>query len=140
MAYLPLYLNLRSPKFDSDVEPKIEGVKLKDVNSTATRAMKEVYDELVPRWQGVVWTAEAEREAEKSPGSLPWANLKFNAGWNGTDKVDVKQDPYYVKLNDHGIPCIGESMALAEVAKYKYHIDLGGNGGKTHLSLVVYIC
>ena len=37
-----------------------------NVKVAATRAMREVYDQLIPRWKSVVWTAEAERDAEKT--------------------------------------------------------------------------
>lgn len=37
----------------------------------------------------------------------------------------------FQKLEVHGIPCMGETMGIEEVAKYKYHIDLGGTGGTT---------
>jgi len=58
-----LYPELRTPNFDMDVGL----VKSGDMNSlklAATKAMREVYNELIPRWKGVVWTAEAERDAE----------------------------------------------------------------------------
>ena len=144
MGYLDAYLpTMKLPAqrrliFDKDIAPKIKGVKPNDVNSTATKAAGLVYDELIPRWQGVVWTAMAEREAETNPGSrLPWANIKFTKAWNGTHKLDVGDYPSFVSLEEHGIPCMGEFMSLEEVAKYKYHIDLGGNGGERFIQVFI---
>merc|ERR1719253_1632102 len=62
-----MHPNLRQPNFESDVASKIVASKKSgnvDERIAATLFMRQAYDELLPRWKGVVWTAEAEREAE----------------------------------------------------------------------------
>ena len=94
----------------------------------------------------MVLTAEAHREAEEKQEQeeeeevLPWANIKFNRAWDGKAKIDVKDSPLFQKLEEYGIPAGGQSMTIQEVARYKYHIDLGGTGGKLlHDMLCVYL-
>ena len=81
----------------------------------------------------MIWTGEAERDAKSIHGKekkIPWANIKFSKAWNGTHKLDLWDSSRFVKLAEHGVPCIGEFVGPSEAVKYKYHIDLGGNGGK----------
>ena len=153
MEYLPHFLGTRSstlihrrPNFDVDVEPHVidEQADDEDVKLIATRAMRNIYNELLPRWQGVVLTAEAHREAEEKQEQegeeeLPWANIKFNRAWDGKAKIDVKDSPLFQKLEEYGIPAGGQSMTIQEVARYKYHIDLGGTGGKFY-HFVYHVC
>ena len=80
----------------------------------------------------MVWTAEAEREAEAHTARtgeeiLPWANIKYATTkyMNGVDDSE-----YYDQFMKVGIPAIGEPMGLETLAKYKYHMDIGGGGGK----------
>ena len=125
--YLIVTTDLRTPNFEIDIQPKLEANSNGDenVNVTATRAMRDIYDDLVPRWKGVVWTAEAEREAEmNNNGSLPWANIKF-AGSKYAKYVD-----YYKKFMEYGIPAMGGHYNLTVQSKYKYLTDFGGAGGK----------
>lgn len=168
MEYIPHFLGTRSstlvhrrPNFEVDVEPHVldeqeqaGGKDLEDDENAkkklaATRAMRNIYDELLPRWKGVVLTAEAHREVEekkKKQGEeeeeallLPWANIKFNRAWDGKAKIDVKDSPLFQKLEEYGIPAGGQSMTIQEVARYKYHIDLGGTGGKVYYIMFVYL-
>ena len=88
--------------------------------------MNEQYDTLLPRWKGVVLTANAEINAEGTD-KLPWANIKFSSG---TGKVVTVGSVKYAVWEKLGI-ATGESMSLLELANYKYHIDLGGGGGTT---------
>jgi hypothetical protein len=149
---LPDYLHeflpdLRMPDFDVDVAGKIDASSR--VNSStrnaAVDAMRGIYDELIPRWRGVVWTAEAERDAERinnalsrkqkrvrGGGVLPWCNIKLA----GTMHMERTPTPaaeveYYRKFAEYGIPAAGEAMDLETLGTYKYHIDLGGGGGTT---------
>ena len=81
--------------------------------------MGNIYQELVPRWKAILLTAEAELEAEETPDQLPWANLKFATDTSVEDRI-----------MKYGIPAIGGKMTLDELSKYKYHLDIGGCGGK----------
>ena len=120
--------DLRRPDFEEDILPKLN--QDENVNVTATKAIREVYNELVPRWKGVVWTAEAEREAEQEngPHSLPWANIKYATTFY---MKGVDDSEYYNQFMEHGIPAIGEKMDLETLAKYRYHMDIGGGGGES---------
>ncbi len=57
--------SLRRPILDVDVSNRLNmrGGKI-NVKTAATHAIRQVYDKLIPRWKGVVWTAVAERDAE----------------------------------------------------------------------------
>jgi len=114
---------LRKPHFDIDVAPKLKGKKDKK-NTDATKALRDVYDHLLPRWKGVVLTSEAEHTQSKG-GGLPWANIKFTSAVNGKDNNKA----FYNKFVEYGISAIGESMSHEELSKYKYLIDIGGSGG-----------
>ena len=116
---------LRKPHFDTDVEPKLTGKKDKK-NTDATKALRAVYDHLLPRWKGVVLTSEAEH-AQPKGGALPWANIKFTSAV--THGKDNNNKAFYNKFVKHGIPALGEPMSHEELSKYKYHIDIGGSGG-----------
>mmetsp|Transcript_16091 Transcript_16091/g.27423 ORF Transcript_16091/g.27423 Transcript_16091/m.27423 type:complete len:639 (+) Transcript_16091:124-2040(+) len=124
---------LRRPNFDEDIKPKLKGAKTEEEKrNAAIEAMHDVYDELAPRWKGVVWTAEAERDAMEKGGDenslLPWCNIKYATTYY---MKGVDDSEYYNQLMDFGIPAIGEAMDLATLAKYKYHMDIGGGGGTT---------
>eukprot|EP00581_Thalassiosira_minuscula_P008254 CAMPEP_0183708476 /NCGR_PEP_ID=MMETSP0737-20130205/4793_1 /TAXON_ID=385413 /ORGANISM="Thalassiosira miniscula, Strain CCMP1093" /LENGTH=614 /DNA_ID=CAMNT_0025936369 /DNA_START=108 /DNA_END=1952 /DNA_ORIENTATION=- len=138
-VYLRRMNELRRPKLfgpgPKDVRPELVGTINPDLDRNATvRALMDDYDELVPRWKGVVWTARAEYEAELAgDGTLPWCNIKFasndvNEGGGGGA---VDDSAYYEQFMEHGIPAMGERMDLETLAKYKYHMDIGGGGGTT---------
>mmetsp|Transcript_14859 Transcript_14859/g.32061 ORF Transcript_14859/g.32061 Transcript_14859/m.32061 type:complete len:547 (+) Transcript_14859:210-1850(+) len=117
---------LRRPDFEKDVAREMSDTS--DNMTVALDGIRKVYDELVPRWKGVVWTAEAESEAMHKSGSLPWADMKFSS----VVYMGVKNDTaYYEQFNNYGISAVGNKMSLEELAKYKYHIDIGGGGGTT---------
>lgn len=93
----------------------------------ALAALKEDFDNLVPRWKGVVHTAEAERDLEargknaKSLGPiLPWANIKFSQ-FIGDEGIKAKTvgSREYSKWEKIGFPAVGENMSLEELAEYK---------------------
>jgi hypothetical protein len=156
-SYLENYHpDLRRPDFNSDVVDRIGGVESSSsrvsasTRSDAVDAMRDVYDELVPRWKGVVWTAEAERDAErysdasnhrtgdielpkarmyvKDGTALPWCNIKF-AMYAGKKTLPIVVK--YRRFVEYGIPAAGEAMSIDTLATYKYHIDIGGGGGTT---------
>ena len=41
----------------------------------------------------------------------------------------VDDSAYYNIFNIHGIPALVKPIDLATLAKYKYHMDIGGGGG-----------
>ena len=159
---------LRRPNFESDILSVNKLLQLQQqpnadeeeqriytpARNAAIESMRGIYNELIPRWKGVVWTAEAERDAQqinngvtrkantvqiakerqrmkKEGYVLPWCNIKFaSAMYKGknTPALDVQD---YTQFNMYGIPAAGESMDLETLATYKYHIDIGGGGGTT---------
>ena len=109
----------------------------------AVVSLRAQYDGLLPRWQAVVLTAEAEIEAEIEAeaqieaaavgdrSALPWANMKvsrFNDhGWKPA--VGAAR---YSKWDSVGF-ATGEYMGVRDLATHRYQIDLGG-GGKYSVS------
>ena len=93
---------LRRPNFDSDILSTIKQQQQSDgdeedqridtpTRNAAIESLRGIYNELIPRWKGVVWTAEAERDAQqnttliakerqrvkKEGYVLPWCNIKL---------------------------------------------------------------
>ena len=60
---------------------------------------------------------------------IAWANIKFSSQPGG-DKSPTIGSQRYEPWEKVDI-AVGESINLQELAKYKYHIDLGGGGGTT---------
>lgn len=128
----------RQPYYWQDMEEQIKEQQLANeeisTKEAATNALEGVYDELLPRWKGVVWTAKAEVEAEKQTDQtnsnnddskvLPWCNIKFSRG-RTNEEID------FTPVIESGINIFGEYMGLEDLGKYKYHIDIGGGGGTT---------
>jgi len=121
-----IYKYLERPNLEKDIGPKLTpSMSEQEKKNAAIKALWDVYDSLLPRWKAVVWTAEAEREAEeKGDDSLPWCNIKYSRTFDG-------EDDYYDKIVNYGIPAVGERMELETLVKYKYHMDIGGGGGTT---------
>ena len=129
--------DLVQPSFDKYVGGKIDNIAdSRPPNEVATAILRENYERLVPRWKGVVLTAESEIEARRS-NALPKINIKFShvaggAGDGGKKKKRLaKGSTEYQGWERIGFPVAGDFMSLRELAKYKYHIDLGGGGGTT---------
>mmetsp|Transcript_11182 Transcript_11182/g.17063 ORF Transcript_11182/g.17063 Transcript_11182/m.17063 type:complete len:595 (-) Transcript_11182:754-2538(-) len=126
--FLNLQNSLDQPDFEDYVESNI------DPNGSnplvdAIAVMRENYSRLVPRWQGVVLTAEAEQEALETK-SLPKVNIKFSSA-RGKGKPAAVGNPKYKHWEDIGFPLAGNGMPPEEMSKFKYHIDIGGGGGTT---------
>jgi len=131
--------NLRRPTPKEDIDDKIKGTPLDFMNpqekkAAATAELLKIYDDLIPRWKGVVLTAKAEVEAQDDQEEqqddnnvLPWANIKFTTT-APVAKDDAKAE--FAKLDEY-INSKGERMSLEGLAQYKYHIDMGGGGGTT---------
>ena len=130
------HLGLRAPEFELDVVMPMK----ENGNLSAVDALKLNYFQYLPRWQGVVWNAEAERDAKAAAAAavgedertrLPWANIKFSP----TPSRSLTD-----KLKELGINCAGEHMSVETMARYKYHLDLGGSGGMCFFLLLYIIC
>ncbi|KAK1732823.1 glycosyltransferase (family 90) [Skeletonema marinoi] len=123
--------DLEQPSFERYVGDKIDGIvdNHHPNNEVATAILRHEYNKLVPRWKGVVLTAESEIEARQT-NTLPRINIKFShvAGDGGRKRL-AKGSTEYQGWEQIGFPVAGEVMPLRELAKYKYHIDLGGGGG-----------
>ena len=87
--------------------------------------MNEKFDTLLPRWKGVALTANAE----EANVDIPWANMRFSS-YLGAGKTPTIGSEKYASWESVSI-ATGEHMNLQKLAKYKYHIDLGGGGGTT---------
>lgn len=96
----------------------------------AIRALAREYDTLLPRWKAAVLTAQAEEEADERMGREPWANMKFSAYMQGGNKGPTAGSPIYAPWELAGI-AVGRGISPLELARYRYHIDLGGGGGTT---------
>ena len=115
---------------------------MSDVDTTATanekkarliEILKKNYNNLVPRWKGVIYTAESELEAARTSTNsptLPKINIKFTHVAEGGMHSAIGSAEY-APFEQIGFPVAGEYMNGLELAKYKYHIDLGGGGGTT---------
>lgn len=105
--------------------------------AAAVKAMREQYDNLLPRWKAVVLTGEAEVDAAASAASapdnvyLPWANMKFSNFVENGQKTHTEGSDSYKDWESIGFPATGDYMTLPDLARYKYHIDLAGGGGTT---------
>ena len=121
---------LHQPSFTRDFATVIDAAAEEsdaEKKALVTRAMRDAYDELYPRWKGVVLTAEAEQEAEeKGKGAMPWIDVKFS----GASPSARGTGPEYEKFEEYDISPVGGRMDLNQLAGYKYHIDLGGGGGE----------
>ena len=134
IPYLPLFNEeMRIPNYEMDIEPKVKEYS-RGVGGII-RALNDVYEILRPRWKAIVITAQAEFEAnvkndnpKRKQKVEPWADMKFinssnnNVVIGGANNVDPQ-------WNELGIPTVGDNMSMLDMAKYKYHIDLGGAGG-----------
>lgn len=125
------YLNhlmpdLRRAKINEDLVKELESTEEANKKAVIIKGMREMYDNMWPRWQSVILTAESEVEAAEK-GTLPWANMKFTGPAGGIREEDRQYD----LLAEYGFDSIGGHIGKEELAKYKYHIDLGGGGGTT---------
>ena len=74
------YLNhlmpdLRRAKINEDLVKELESTEEANKKAVIIKGMREMYDNMWPRWQSVILTAESEVEAAEK-GTLPWANMK----------------------------------------------------------------
>jgi hypothetical protein len=124
-------VRLRAPRRAAESDQKLQEFN----KAAAVRSMMRQYDSLLPRWKAAVLTAWAEVQARgtgplRQLDELPWANMKFSRFINGGAKTRASGSEKYKEWEDIGF-ATGEYMSLKTLAKFKYHIDLGGGGGTT---------
>eukprot|EP00956_Cyclotella_meneghiniana_P022599 scaffold42882_cov89-Cyclotella_meneghiniana.AAC.5 len=129
-----LYPELGRPSLDSHIAPHLDRVSTIDLKKQGIDALESAKAGLVPRWKGVLHTAEAELELQElieqqgrndhekkrmREDMLPWCNIKFS---------------HFV--NDEGVK--SKTIGSKEYRMWERmdfpaadHIDLGGGGGTT---------
>lgn len=125
--FLSFQNDLERPSYEKYVQGKANPNA--DQKKAATTILRQNYQKLIPRWKGVVFTAEAEIEAART-NTLPKVNIKFADVAEG-GKHPAMGAREYKKWEEIGFPVAGEHMSEQELSKYKYHIDIGGGGGTT---------
>jgi len=120
--------NLRKPRYETYITGKVKSHP--NPNEALTKMLRQDYHKFVPRWKGVIHTAESEIEASNT-NTLPRINIKFTSVAGGGKRIPASKGGVYKGWKEVGFPVAGEMMTLEELSKYKYHIDLGGGGGTT---------
>jgi len=138
-TYLP---NLLNPASSRPVDDYIGDYIQQQISSRAYKQgrkrvvmrtlMFRHYKKLLPRWKGVALTAQAEMEVDDgiSQTKLPWANIKFSRYLDTGGIMPTIGSKKYKQFEEIGI-AVGKELTKPELAKYKYHIDIGGGGGTT---------
>ncbi|KAL7533651.1 hypothetical protein ACHAWF_004574 [Thalassiosira exigua] len=105
--------------------------KGRNARTDAVRLLDERYDSFLPRWKGVALSAAAELEAEgpNAGGYRPWIDVKLSS-YLDKGKSPTLGSPKYAAWESVGIG-VGKGVYSSDLAKYRYHIDLGGGGGTT---------
>ena len=119
--------DLERPSFEKYVEGK--GNPNSNQNKVATTLLRQNIHKLIPRWKGVVYTAEAEIEATRTK-TRPKFNMKFSHVAEGGKHRAIGAEEFK-KWEEIGFPVAGEHMDEVSLSKFKYHIDFGGGGGTT---------
>ena len=120
--------SLRQPRYETYITGKVKSHP--NPTEAVTAILRQEYHKFVPRWKGVIHTAESEIEASRT-NTLPRINIKFTSVAGGGKRIPANIGGVYKGWKAVGFPVAGELMTLEELAKYKYHIDLGGGGGTT---------
>jgi hypothetical protein len=124
---------LKTPDARSYGSTEIYGNK----RDKAIKGLIDDYDELLPRWKAAALSAVAELQAHRhnrvqtdtNQVRLPWANMKMSS-YPGAGKSRTVGSDRYAFWESVGIG-VDNGLSRTELAKYKYHIDLGGGGGTT---------
>ncbi len=140
LSFQNIYPDWEQPKYSdlsTDFRGKIPRNRFGKFRA-ALASLQENYSKLVPRWQGVVLTALAFRDAERARADgaplpiIPWVNIKFSNYVDDKGKKTATQGSAdYREWEEIGMPVAGEYIDLERSAKYRYHIDLAGGGGTT---------
>lgn len=121
-----------------DKKPIIKAASSSSLLSKKEQALSDLqqdFDNLVPRWKGIIHTAQAELELEREieetargeiearqlkQKMIPWANIKFSQfiGDQGV-KAPTVGSKEYMQWESIGFPAVGESVSLEELARYK---------------------
>jgi len=148
-----IHPNLLPVKWDRDIEPRIAhfGNHARGV----MQSLLELWDNLPPRWKAATLTAMAELDAEEMSEAgtkdneggdvdfeqqhhVPWIDAKFTIKSKIHGKHVEPMLDRYEPFQEYGIQMTSEQMmSLSELSKYKYHIDLGGGGGKIELCSIL---
>ena len=126
--YLNKQNSLRQPRYETYITGQVKSHP--NPNEAVTALLRKDYHFLVPRWKGVIYTAESEIEASHT-NTLPKVNIKFTSIAGGGKRIPSTIGGVYLGWKKVGFPVAGEFLTLEELAKYKYHVDLGGGGGTT---------
>lgn len=122
--YLNTVLHLERASISRELEEKLKTTEEATRKTALTQSLKDRYEGMMPRWKAVVLTAESEIEAEEN-GTLPWANMKFSK------QAAASAGNQYALFAEYGVEAAAGRMKKAQMAEYKYQIDLGGGGGTT---------
>ncbi len=115
LEYLPYHLS--SKQCATALES--QGI-LMNSNTTPEEAVEWILREenLIPRCRAVAMSVQAEAAFHKNrttTAALPWINMKYSF------TIRRRKIPYLM----------GKSLPPSKMWRYKYQIDLGGNGGTT---------
>ncbi len=139
-----IFTNLKRPGDDDAIFHDVDDVAIPNAipkPNRALNALRDLYDDLVPRWQGVVHTAEAAIETPSSTrrrsSSLPWADIKFSHYIERGRKKAASGSERFRKWVEGSLPAAGEPLSAKELARYKYHIDLGGGGTSSDIEMQI---
>ena len=130
--FLSIQNDLKRPEFNRHINGKTNP-KTNQLKAAAS-ILRDQYYRWLPRWKGVLYTAESEIEASRT-GSLPKVNIKFSDVAEGGKHAAIGAKEYQ-EWEKIGFPVAGEHMDEAQLSKFKYHIDLGGGGGTTWTGFV----
>ena len=130
-----LYPELGRPSLDSHITPHQDRVSTMEMKHQAIQGLSKSKAGLVPRWKGVLQTAEAEyqvqsyietkgrNENEKrrmKEDMLPWCNIKFSHFVSSKGvKSKTRGSREYRNWERMDFPAVGESLGMEELAKYK---------------------
>jgi hypothetical protein len=130
-----LYPELGRPSLDSHIAPHLPRESTIGLKKQAIQALESAKAGLVPRWKGVLHTADAElavselieqqgrTEGEKrrmKDSILPWCNIKFSHFVSAKGiKSATKGSQEYKMWERMDFPAAGESLGIDELAKYK---------------------
>jgi hypothetical protein len=130
-----LYPELGRPSLDSHIAPHLDRGTTMDLKQQAIRALESAKKGLVPRWKGILHTADAElsvqqliekqgrTEGEKrrmKEHLLPWCNIKFSHFVSDRGvKSETKGSAEYRMWERMDFPAAGESLGMEELAMYK---------------------
>jgi len=133
-----IHPNLLRILWTRDMEPRVArfGANARGV----MQSMLDLYDSLNPRWKAVAMTALAilnleelkNTSAGNNNNSKPWIDAMFTVKSKIHGKLVNPLMDRYEDFQQYGFQIATEqTMTLADLSKYKYHIDFGGGGGTT---------